>query len=551
MAPWLAPPELSDGSPSGATEPQDQERTRTMFYLTVVVLGVVLTAIALCKKSHYLAGVSAFSTTTFAIVWPAYRFFSPETFCLLFTVVALARAISSRSTLSRIAFIVSAGTLTVLALRASDWVFLLIFLAAILAAVEGVRRTTRMKVLAASAVAAVTLFATLSGNLVAPHLFGTTAAAVETGNPAVDLTVKVGDLLPDAAKCTTGDALSPNSLPHTPGRLWTESVSTPFSATSTDAQFKELVSEICVNPTLGDAYAQALGDATIGDFSVADANPWLTAMLKQSSTDMLGWLTFKVDSAGSYIMTGAGEDAEKAKFVTAGYQSDAELVNTLLYVLDNQGTKTATSTANWPLDALVGGNQPRVHKVTDPNGQENLPFMALTYTLKNGRCPFALGVNLKDKRAEAFPCETARTITPSVPTQSKPPTITPATPTKPGHKPTPSTPSGPPSTTPTSPPATCVWSNGTVHNLDHGVCPKDPNPLQTNPYHTPAASPSGPAKPPVHPSETANPSTTPGSGSTQTAPGASKPPTPSTPAPSVGPTGTATGCVNPITHQSC
>jgi len=385
---------------------------------------------------------------------------------------------------------------------------------------------------------------------------GTTSAAsmvaTRTGDPALDLTVKVGDLVPDAARCTNGDTWNRNSQPDTAGRLWTESVSTPFISTDKDkdAQFKELTSEICVNPTLGDAYAQALSDATIGDFHVADANPWLGGFLRQSTTNMRGWQTFKVSAAGSYIMTGTGKDAEKAKFVTADYQSNAELVNTLLYVLENQGTKAATSTVNWPLGALVGDNLPRVHKVIDPKGQENLPFMALTYTLKNGGCPYVLGVNLKDKRPENVGCETAKTIAPPATTQSKPPTITPShstpsgTPTKPGNTPSP-TPSH------SKPPKSCP--PGQVGTPPNCLEQKDPTPIPSNSYHTPAASPSGSASLPNHPSETANPSTTPGSGSTQTAPGATSAPKPSASAPPAGnPTSTATACIpDPDTGKGC
>jgi len=513
-----------------------------MLYLTIVILGLALTVIALMRESAYVAGLTAFATATFTVVQPAYHVgLNWATLWLPVTVFAFVRAIRFRSTWSRVALILSAGFLTLTSLEAAWWTLLFTTIAVVFAFMEGERGTKFWKTLAATSVAVATLAMVLSGGLILPH---SRAAAAEAGNPQ-SLTIRPGDLLPDEAKCGADDTFNRNSMPGTKGRLWVDSVSTPFTAASADTQLTELTRETCVNPTLGDAYIKALSDAKIGDFSIAQANPWMREFLDRSSgTDGLKvWLTHKAsDTEGLYVTgTNAGD-----------YQYYAQMTNAVILVLENQGTKTATSTVNWPLGSLVADTLPRVYEEKDPNKQEaNKPFLALTFTSKTGGCPLVLAVNDGDKRPANVGCEEAKTIAPPVPTQSKPPTITPTTPTKPDHKPTPSTPSGPPSTTPTSPPATCVWSNGTVHNLDHGVCPKDPNPLQTNPYHTPAASPSGPAKPPVHPSETANPSTTPGSGSTQTAPGASKPPTPSTPAPSVGPTGTATGCVNPITHQSC
>lgn len=514
-----------------------------LFYSTLIILGVVLTAIALRKKKSYLAGVGAFSTVTFAIVWPAYHFFSWATLWLLATMAALVWTVSTRSTLSRIAFIVSAGTLTVLALGAGNWVFLFVILAAILAAVEGLQRTTSTKVLAVSAVAAATLFAAVSGNVVFPNIFGTAVAADATTQ---DLTIKPGELLPDEAKCTKGDALSPNSLPDTKGRAWDDSVSTPFKSTDKDAQFTELTSEICVNPTLGDAYIEALNDAKIDGFSVAQANPWLQEFIDKSKGGLKVWLTHKASDTKGFYVTDTS---------TGNYQYYAQMANALLRVLDNQGTKTATSSVNWPSNTLVVDTLPRVQKVIDPKRQESKPFLALTFTQKAGGCPYVLGVNVKDKRPETFPCEVAKKIAPPTPTKRKLPTVTPpgkggstptpsGTPTKPGH--TPSSP--PPSHTP--PPKSCPsGQTGTPPNC---LETKDPKPIPTNEHHTPGASPSGSAKPPVHPSQTATTGTA-GSESTQKAEGSTPKPTSSETAPHAGnPTSTATACVpDPDSGKAC
>jgi hypothetical protein len=408
-------------------------------------------------------------------------------------------------------------------------------------------RVTNLSAKWRAIVTAVTASATLFVAAPAIGLTGTpshTASVADVrdaGNPS-DLAIKPGELLPDAAKCPKGDEFNQNSMPGTPGRLWSDSVSTPFKAGDKDAQFKELTSEICVNPTLLDAYIKALNDAQIGDFSVGAHNTWMKEFLDKSSgkDGLKVWLTHKAsDPKGIYV---TGTD-------TGQFQYYAQLTNAVLYVLDNQGAKTATSNVHWPLGSLVADTLPRVYKETDPNKQESKPFLALTFTTKAGGCPYVLGVNLMDKRPENFPCEVAKTIAPPTPTKSKPPVIpghpTP-TPTTPGHTPT-------PTTTPSTPPATCVWSNGTVHNLDHGVCPKDPNPIPSNTYHTPAGHPTQPASQPSHPAQTANPSTKPGSGSTQTAPGATAAPQPTKSAPPAGdPTSTATTCIpDPDTGTGC
>jgi hypothetical protein len=409
--------------------------------------------------------------------------------------------------------------------------------AAIAVLFEANKRTGLLKAIAVAAV----IFG--MGAAVVPSFSGTAVAADANSQ---DLTIKPGELLPDAAKCGTDDKFNHNSMSDTKDqRGWGNSVSTPFKSTDKDAQFKELISEICVNPVLGDAYIQALTDAKIGDFSVAQANPWMKEFADKSGTKdgLKVWLTHKAsDTKGLYVT-----DTD-----TGHYQYYAQMTNAVLYVLDNQGTKTATSKVNWPLGDLVADTLPRVHKEANPKKQENLPFMALTFTEKDQDCPYVLGVNVKDKRPENFDCKKAKEIAPPTPTKRKPPVITPphpsGTPTKPGHTPT-STPSPTPSHT--KPPKSCPsGQTGTPPNC---LEIKDPTPIPTNSYHTPGTVTES-AKPPVHPSQTATP-TKPGSGSTQTAGGATTAPNPtkSVPAPEVSnePTKPAEGCTNPITGEAC
>lgn len=509
-----------------------------MVFTVALILGLAFTAGALLLRgSAYVAGVTAFATTTFLLVWPAYHFFTWSTPWLVAAAWALVWAIRSRSTWSRVALILSAGFLTLVTLGAGWWTLLFTTIAVVVAFIERDRGTKPWKLLGAASVAVATLALAWSGNLVAPNIFGTAVAAEQPGDPH-NLTVGPDDLPPSAVKCSTS-TFNNNSLKPVgkDGRLWVDSVSTPFTATSTDAQFAELTSEICTNPTLGDAYAQALADAKVGDFRVADANPWLGDFLRKSNGKggLLVWLNKSSDGKTIYV-TGTSEGS---------YQYYAQMVNTLLYMLDNQGTKTTPSTANWPL-GLVAGTLPRAHKTDVP---EDKPYMALTYTRKSGdTCPYVLGVNLKDKRPLNVSCATATKVAPPTPTKPRPKvTPPPGKPTKPGHTPSPST---TPSPTHSTPPKSCPPGYyGTPPNC---LKQKDSTPIPTNSYHTPGASPSGSAKPPVHPSKTATTGTA-GSESTQTAEGSTPKPQQSETAPPVGnPTSTQSACVaDPDSGKTC
>lgn len=510
-----------------------------MLYVLALLLGLGVTAFALLRESAYVAGITAFATTTFAFVWPAYHFFTWATPWLIVTTVALVWALRSGNTWSRAALILSAGILTMLTLGASGWTFLFIAIAVVLAFIEGERGTTLWKLLGAASVAVATLAMVWSGNPVAPNIFGTAVAADATTQ---DLTIKPGELLPPAAKCTKGDTLSPNSLPDTPGRVWDDSVSTRFKAIDKDAQFTEFTSENCVNPTLLDASIEALNEAQIDGFSVAQANPWLQEFIDKSKGGLKVWLTHKASDTKGFYVTDTS---------TGNFQYYAQMANTLLRVLDNQGTKTATSSVNWPSNTLVVDMLPRVHKVTDPKRQENKPFLALTFTTKAGEaCPYVLGINTGDKRPETFDCKKAKEIAPPTPTKRKPPVITPphpsGTPTKPGHKPS-STPT--PSGTPT--PSSCP--PGYTGKPGHCLEEKDGKVIPSNSAHTPVGSNTESAKPPVHPSKSATPTKTSGGESTQTGEGTTPKPKPSETAPHAGdPTSTATACVgDPDSGKSC
>lgn len=234
--------------------------------------------------------------------------------------------------------------------------------------------------------------------------------------PVVNLSVGPNSLIPDSAKCESKVYTAKSLVKVGPsGRLWADAVSTPFMTADNDGRLGEALDEVCTNPTLGDAYAQALVDphATINGVPIVDRNPWLRDMLAKSQAKGLraAWLTYRLDQNGKIITDAAGTPVI---YVTDEYSRYAEMINTLLLGLENQGTKDGSSVVHWPLMALTAGELPRASAVTDPKKQEGRPFLALTFTQKDGEaCPFVFGINLQDKRPEYVGCAKAKVIAPA------------------------------------------------------------------------------------------------------------------------------------------
>lgn len=234
--------------------------------------------------------------------------------------------------------------------------------------------------------------------------------------PVVNLSVGPNSLIPNSAKCESKLYVGKSLVKVGPsGRLWADAVSTPFMTADNDGRLGEALDEVCTNPTLGDAYTQALVDshATINGVPIVDRNTWLRDMLAKSQAKGLrtAWLTYRLDQDGKII---ADANGKPVIYVTDEYSQYASMINTLLLGLENQGTKDGTSVVHWPLMALTAGELPRASAVTDPKKQEGRPFMALTFTQKDGEaCPFVLAINIQDKRPEYVGCEKAKVIAPA------------------------------------------------------------------------------------------------------------------------------------------
>ncbi|QQS70812.1 hypothetical protein IPP92_00695 [Candidatus Saccharibacteria bacterium] len=234
--------------------------------------------------------------------------------------------------------------------------------------------------------------------------------------PVVNLSVGPNSLIPDSAKCESKVYTAKSLVKVGPsGRLWADGVSTPFVATDNDGRLGETLDEVCGNTTLGDAYAQALVDphATINGVPIVDRNLWLRDMLAKSQAKGLraAWLTYRLGDDGKIITDANGKPVI---YVTDEYSHYASMINTLLLGLENQGTKDGTSIVHWPLMALTADELPRASAVTDPKKQDGRPFLALTFTQKDGEaCPFVLAINIQDKRPEYVGCEKAKVIAPA------------------------------------------------------------------------------------------------------------------------------------------
>lgn len=251
-----------------------------------------------------------------------------------------------------------------------------------------------------------------------------------------DLTVKPGDILPEEARCD-GDEFIPNSLPSTEKR-WSDAVSVPFEASAPDEMLLELFAEHCGNPTLLDMSIQALSDLTIGEFNIGENNPWMGEFLAMAEEDGLrtAFLTLK--------------EGEEGIYVTEGFQSYAEMTNTLVLAFSNVGVQERASVQNWHIGGPVAGELPRT-VLNDQ--QEAMPSLVLEYTVKDN-CPLvAIGYNVGDKRFEVFPDPVCEEPPPTVTTQPLTETTKPPSTTSTTKPPRTTTTTVPPTTLPTHPPA--------------------------------------------------------------------------------------------------
>lgn len=292
--------------------------------------------------------------------------------------------------------------------------------------------------------------------------------------PTGDLEVKPGDILPEAARCTS-DEFIPNSLPSVE-KLWSDAVSTKFESSDPNEMLKALMAEHCGNPTLLDMTIQGLKEVKIGNFSIWEHNPWMADFLNL------------VDEHGLRAAFLTKKEGKDGIYVTAEFQLYAEMVNTILLDYKNQGVMELQSVRNWHLPGPTVGELPMV---VENENQEGLPALVLVYTVKdNCKAASVIGYNAGDKRFEIFgspncnetpPCSTNCGTTPT---------------TEVGRKGTPATTTPPPPTTAASSVTTTTLpcEEGTTRDSATGLCVTNspPSTVETPGSIPSTTSPPGP-----------------------------------------------------------
>ncbi len=311
-------------------------------------------------------------------------------------------------------------------------------------------------------------------------------AAADSDEIREDLTVSLGDLLPEEARCDSDEFLWHSLQEVREGdpayRQWSDAVSTPFESSDPDEMRDELFGEHCGNPTELTMSIEALSDMAIDGHNIGELNPWMGEYIDAVNDPGMreAYLTLK-DGEGDIV------------FVTEEYQQYAAMTNTLLMAFEVRGVEALQSVKNWHLPVPTVGELPRA-VLNDQ--QEGLPALVFEYTVKDG-CPLvAFGYNVGDKRFEVFPGPVCEEPPPTTST-TKPPTTT------------------VPTTSTTKPPTTSTTTPSTTTTV--------PSTTTTLPVHPPASGPPPVASQPPHkPPSTTTTTTTPLGGPEVTVPACGK-----------------------------
>lgn len=231
-----------------------------------------------------------------------------------------------------------------------------------------------------------------------------------TTSPTSDLAVCGGDVvLPDRAMVNSNEFVK-NSLPSS-SLKWSDSVSTPFVATTPETMLDEVMQENGGNPTLLLMQVEALSEIVISEngTTIGDVNPCFGEFIELAKQG--GGM------AGGFIVNGTS--------VVDDVTFTAQRVNTLLLRLNLSGISTEQSVENWHIPPISGMSAGTLPVAVKNSVQEDLPVLALEYTLKGQDCPaFRVGFNTGDKRFERLPAG----CSPTPPTSTTPPTCPPETP---------------------------------------------------------------------------------------------------------------------------
>ena len=287
------------------------------------------------------------------------------------------------------------------------------------------------------------------------------------------------DLVPDGARCTTTDFVNHSIREVKAGnpefRQFGLAVSIPFKGETDEDVTKEIVNEMCGNPTFLKMMADEM---MLWNVEGAQFNKevWLQSILA----------TINEDGLHSFVR----KTQDGKLVVTAEFQKYAGWLNTVLLTRFNEeGKQSLTSERNWELLATSGVTSLPV--AVQASVQENKPAWVRTLKDKMDNCLLRIGFNAEDRRVEVFSC----VVTPP----AEPPVSPPSNPEcQVDCGGTPPPPPPPPGVDP------CPWN----HNLpkDDPGClqPKDPDkdvepPTGWTPLPVEPTGPQPPAPPPVIP----------------------------------------------------
>jgi len=307
-------------------------------------------------------------------------------------------------------------------------------------------------------------------------------------------------------------ALLPVANATTPGRTWSDAMSTPFVATTAEAGLTEIQSAMCQDPLLGVSFAHLLAHLEVSGVKVVDLNPWLKPFVVDA--EQINVL------AAKYVHADVNDNSTKAQKKEAykwavRYMHLAEKLGTMLTRFQVGIDPAPQSVINYHLVAggAVVGTLPPVE--LNPV-QENLAALTFKLTQKTGECLKAIGFNMQDKRPEVFvECVVAPPATTTVPPSTPPGSSPPGTPgtNPPGSTSPPPVVTTVPPTAPPTVPTTTPTTEGRKANVATTVAP-------------PQATP---APPPV--ATTAPGGSHSGDGATSTVPPSAVPTTAAPPAP--------------------
>jgi len=237
-------------------------------------------------------------------------------------------------------------------------------------------------------------FVLVIGNL--PSFASTTATSDGAGDGTIAFDPET-DLVLEEARCVSNDFINSSVQSVKTGdveyRQFATAVSIPFKG-ATDAEVtKEILAEICGNPTFLKMVADDMMLWT--GFPGADDNKaWLEALVSDLNTKGLDSFVVKKTEDGGLV-------------VNEQFQKYAGWINTVLLHFNEEGKQSLTSERNWELPATVDPTTLPI--AVQASTVDTKPAWVRTLKDKNGTCLYRIGFNAADKRIEMFPCVTPGT----------------------------------------------------------------------------------------------------------------------------------------------